>query len=51
MVGHGADVRIRADSAWNVPEAECRDALAHLIRSRLLRSDANGQYCLAYRRR
>ena len=22
VVGHGADVRIRADSAWNVPEAE-----------------------------
>lgn len=32
---------------WNVPEAECRDALAYLLRSELLRRDASGQYCLA----
>jgi hypothetical protein len=36
---------------WDVPEAECRDALTHLIRNGVLRCDANGQYCLAYRGR
>jgi DNA-binding IclR family transcriptional regulator len=31
---------------WNVTESECRDAVAYLLRSQLLRRDANGRYCL-----
>jgi len=32
---------------WDRPESECREALAYLTRSALLRCDANRQYCLA----
>ena len=32
---------------WDVPEVECREALAYLVRHELLRRETNGQYCLA----
>jgi hypothetical protein len=31
---------------WDVAEVDCRDALAYLVRSGLLRCDPAGQYCL-----
>jgi hypothetical protein len=31
---------------WDLPEERCREALAYLVRSCLLRLDAHGQYCL-----
>jgi DNA-binding IclR family transcriptional regulator len=37
----------QARRLWGLPESECRNALAYLVRSGLLRRDANGQYCLA----
>ena len=43
----------QARGLWDLPEADCRDALAYLVGSRLLRRDAHGRYCLpaASRRR
>lgn len=32
---------------WDAPEGECREALAYLLSTELLRRDANGRYCLA----
>ena len=37
----------QARGLWDLPEAECRDALAYLVHSRMLRQDADGRYCLA----
>ena len=37
----------QARRLWDLPESECRDALAYLVRSGSLRRDANGQYRLA----
>ena len=36
----------QARRLWDLPESTCRDALAYLVRCRLLRRDARGQYCL-----
>ena len=37
----------QARRLWDLPESRCRDALACLVRSGLLRRDAGGRYCLA----
>ena len=37
---------LQARRLWDLSESECRDALAYLVRSGLLRRDASGQYCL-----
>jgi DNA-binding IclR family transcriptional regulator len=31
---------------WDVPEIECHEALAYLVRRGLVRRDAKGQYCI-----
>jgi DNA-binding IclR family transcriptional regulator len=31
---------------WDVPETQCAEALAYLVRGGLLGRDAKGQYCL-----
>ena len=36
---------------WDLPEAECRDALAYLLRSDLLVRDGSRQYCLPRERK
>jgi DNA-binding IclR family transcriptional regulator len=36
----------QARRLWDVPEPDCREALAYLVRSNLLRQDPTGQYCL-----
>ena len=41
----------QARRLWDVPESECRDALAYLVLCRALRVDARGQYCLKETRR
>ena len=40
----------QARRLWDRPESDCREALAYLRRTGLLRRDANGQYCLRSRR-
>ena len=37
----------QARRLWDLPETACREALAYLVRCRLLYRDAHGQYCLA----
>jgi hypothetical protein len=32
---------------WDRPESECQEAVTYLVRSGLLRYNANRQYCLA----